>query len=95
MKYYSSMTLADYVAANWLEMDPNLVKLVEDESRHLAEAREDADNWNENYHDVLSAAEHFQRDLQSLIDDYTHARISFDDFLIDLRTSVRDVVFDL
>lgn len=94
MKYYSSMTLADYVATNWLEMDPNLVTIIEKEERLLDEAQEEAEAWHENYHEVLDNAIRFRRDLVQLIDQYVGARMSFDDFLTEIKMVVDEVEFE-
>ena len=95
MKYYSSMTLADYVAANWLEMDPDLVRLIEKEASLLNDAREDAEAWQDNYEDVLRNAEEFKADVLSLLDEYSFTKLSFEDLIISLRSLARDVEFEL
>ena len=93
MKYYSSMTLADYVAANWLEMD--LVRLIEKEASLLNDAREDAEAWQDNYEDVLRNAEGFKADVLNLLDEYSFTKLSFEDLITSLRSLARDVEFEL
>ncbi|WEM34277.1 hypothetical protein [Xanthomonas phage X1] len=57
MQFYSSMTLADFVAANWTLMDPNVVSLIEREADRLAELEEDVISWKAISEDIVDANE--------------------------------------
>ncbi|USV40880.1 hypothetical protein [Xanthomonas phage BUDD] len=47
MQFYSSMTLADFLAVNWTLMDPNVVSLIEREADRIDELEEDLHSWKE------------------------------------------------
>lgn len=98
MKYYASMTLADYLAVNWLSMDPDLVRLIEIEldktGREISSLQEDVDDWQENYSDLQTQARGLVRDITTHVDWYTGMNESVGELITNIRHTLDRVDFD-
>lgn len=94
MKYYSSMTLADYVAANWMELPKELVELFEKESDRFFDQEDAICAWREAYQDARDAGDDLVREINKTCDAYATARMSSEDFLLEIRYLADEADFE-
>lgn len=95
MKYYSSMTLADFVDANWMDLPRDLVRLLENEAERLIDQEMDIEAWHDNYDDMQRALEKMIESVNCAVDSYVTAQISPSDLVSELRSICNDAEYAL
>lgn len=66
MRIYETMTLEDFLSANWIDLQPDLVRLLERTQRDLDEALADSEAWHDNYESLLDEATAFKNTILEL-----------------------------
>ena len=93
MKYYSSMTLADYVAVNWSSMDQNLVNLIrldiEENQVEFKQLKDENDEWEESFDDLLTEARQFGTQISESLHTYTFEKGSIEYLIADILQAVK------
>jgi len=92
MKIYETTTLADYVSANWMDLDPALVRMFERTINELEFLQADVDAWRDNYESAVDTCRDIKRDLESIIYRYTHE--TFDATVGEVIDDIRDAIDD-
>lgn len=70
MQYFSSMSLNDYIQANWMELPKELVDLFEKEWGRFLDQEDELQRWREDYLDLSHEVSRSIRDLSRTIDNF-------------------------
>jgi hypothetical protein len=70
MQYYSSMSLSDYIKANWQELPQELVALFEREEQRYEDQQGLIEHWQENYDCIRDDATHLRKAIEDAVDEY-------------------------
>lgn len=85
MRYYSTMSLADYMNANWMELPPELVALYEREAARFDDQTNEIEHWKESYDLLKDDADQFLKAVEDCIDEQVYANRDLGDFILELR----------
>jgi hypothetical protein len=92
MQYYSSMTLADYIQANWMELPKELVALFEEENERYYDQQGRIENLEENCHNAYKDLEEFRDAIEDCVDEAAFAQRSLGDLITDLRIMCKELI---
>jgi hypothetical protein len=92
MQYYSSMTLADYIQANWMELPKELVALFEKESERYYDQQHQIEILQDDLHHTSTQLDEFRNAIEDVVDEAAFAQRSLGDLITDLRVMCKELI---